>query len=131
MESHGSYELTHKDQTVIVKAIGAWNYETALIFVKEYKQLVRQLSDKPWACLVDLTQWELFAPDVARCINKVNIWANVNNQKYEVVVCGLSIQQPVLEKTHQVFTNVETMFCDNLAQAYHWLETLDVTQNDN
>jgi hypothetical protein len=126
MQSHGSFELSIKDQTLIVKAIGAWNYETAVNCGKEYKRLVHKLKLKPWACLVDLTEWELFTPDASDYIDELNEWGNLNNQKYEVVVCGLFIQQALLEKSHEVLTNVETKFSENLKQAYEWLETVGV-----
>ena len=64
-----------------------------------------------------------------RCVgllDELNEWGNLNNQKYEVVVCGLSIQQALLEKSHEVLTNVETKFSENLKQAYEWLETVGV-----
>lgn len=124
MQSHGSFELTIKEKTLIVKAIGGWNYETALSCGKEYKALVREFKGKQWACLVDLTDWELFTPDAADYIDELNEWGNANNQKYEVVVCGLPIQQALLEKSHEVLTNVETNFCENLEQAYDWLESI-------
>ena len=110
----------------MVKAIGAWNYETALSCGEEYKRLVCEIKEKPWACLLDLTEWELFTPDASDYIDELNEWGNINNQKYEVVVCGLSIQQDLLEKSHEVLTNVETKFCDSLADAYKWLEAIGV-----
>ena len=85
-----------------VKAIGAWNYETALSYGKEYKQLISKLRDKPWACLVDLTEWELFTPEAGEHVDELNDWGNINNQKYEVVICSLYIQKALLEKTHEV-----------------------------
>lgn len=124
MEPHGSFKLTIKEKTLIVTAIGAWNYETAVSCGKEYKRLVSGLEGKPWACLVDLKEWELFTPDASDYINELNKWGNINNQKYEVVVFGLSIHQAVLEKSHEVLTNVEIKFYENLEQAYEWLETI-------
>ncbi len=126
MQSHGSFKLFIKDQTLVVKAIGAWNYEEAVSFGNEYKRLVCKLRDKPWGCLVDLTEWELFTPDASDYIDELNEWGNINNQKYEAVVCDLSIHQDLLEKSHEVLTNVETKFCENLQQAHEWLEAVGV-----
>ncbi|GAC12888.1 hypothetical protein [Aliiglaciecola lipolytica] len=126
MQSHGSFEIYTKDQALIVKAIGAWNYETALSCAKAYKELVIQFNGKPWACLLDLTEWELFTPEASDCIDQLNEWGNEHNQKYEVVIFRSAIQKGVMEKSHRVLTNVETMFCESFEQAELWLKKLGV-----
>ena len=59
-------------------------------------------------------------------IDELNIWANANNQRYEVVICSMSIQKALMEASHDVLTNVETTFCNNTQQAYQWLEQVGV-----
>ena len=76
--------------------------------------------------MVDFTYWELSTPDMWEKIDELNEWGNVNNQKYEVVICSLSIQRSLMEASHEVLTNVDTKFCENLKQAYDWLESVGV-----
>lgn len=126
MNEHGSFTIEVKDQTIVVKCFDAWNSETVIRLCKEYKEHVNTISDKPWGCLVDFTYWELSTPDMWEKIDELNEWGNANNQKYEVVICSLSIQRTLMEASHEVLTNVETKFCENLAQAYDWLESVGV-----
>lgn len=91
MQEHGSFDMKIINQTLVVKAFRAWNYETVLRYGTEYKQLIEKLKNKPWACLVDLTEWELATPDIWEHIDELNEWGNINNQRYEVVICSLAI----------------------------------------
>ena len=126
MQEHGSFTIEVVDQTLIVKCFDAWNFETVIRLCREYKEYVEKINDKPWACLVDLSKWELSTPDMCDEISKLNQWGNINNQKYEVVICSMSLQQMLMEDSHTVFTNVETNFCDNIEQAYDWLKSVGV-----
>ncbi len=126
MQSHGSFEVTIIDQTLTVKAFGAWNYETALSYGEEFKQLACKLRNKPWACLLDLTEWELFTSDSWDYLNELNEWCNINNQKYEVIICSSPTQKALLEKTHVLLPNVEARFFDDFENAYKWLKHVGV-----
>ena len=126
MQPHGSFKLSVIDRVIIIEAIGAWNYEAAVVFANEYKKRIEQLNKRPWACLIDLTNWELFTPEASDYLDDINRWAERNNQRFEVVVCGLSIQKALLEKNQEAFTNVETKFCENIEQAYEWLKSVGV-----
>ena len=121
MQEHGSYNMKIVDQTIIVEAVDAWNLETAERWGIEYKSLVGLIKNLPWACLVDLSNFELAIPDVLEHIDKINEWGNSHNQKFEVVVCSLSIQKDLLQNAHKILTNVETNFCENVVQAKSWL----------
>ncbi|MBU2894770.1 hypothetical protein KO495_15770 [Colwellia sp. D2M02] len=124
MQEHGSFKMKIIGQTLVVKCFDAWNIETVLRLCREYKVLVNQIKDKPWACLVDLSQWELSTPEMWDEIDKLNAWGNINNQKYEAVICGMSLQKTLMEDSHTVLTNVESNFFDNIEQAYAWLSDI-------
>lgn len=126
MLEHGSYKFEINQQTLVVRCFDAWNIETVISMCHEYKIHVNKIKNKPWACLVDLTQWELSTPGMWDHIDELNEWGNINNQKYEAVVCSSSLQQHFMENSHEVLTNVESKFFDTLPQAYQWLESLDV-----
>ena len=120
---HGTFELQIKGKTLISKAFGAWNYETALRYAKECRKLIEQnLLNEPWASIVDLSEWELATPDIWDAIDELNVWASENNLKHEVVILSLSLQKTLFEQTQEGFTDVETKFVDNIAEAYLWLE---------
>ena len=126
MLEHGSFDMKIIEQTLVVRCFDAWNNETVLRMCKEYKDLVSKINNKPWACIVDLTQWELSTPEMWIHIDELNVWGNINNQKYEAVVCSSSVQKYLMEKSHDVLTNVEAKFYDELVQAYEWLESVGV-----
>ena len=126
MQEHGSFDMRIVDQTLIIKCFDSWNIQTVLRLCKEYKELVETINDKPWACLVDMSQWELSTPEMWDEIDKLNQWGNINNQKYEAVICSLSIQKMLMENSHSILTNVETNFCQNIDETYKWLSSLGV-----
>ncbi|MDA8622168.1 hypothetical protein N9L48_05925 [Psychrosphaera sp.] len=126
MQEHGSFEINIIDQTIVVNCYGSWNHETVKRMCNEYKEHALQINDKDWACLVDLSQWELATPEMWNEIQKLNEWSNNNNQKFEAVICSLYIQKTLMEQSHTVLTNVETKFCDNIEQAYAWLNSVGV-----
>jgi len=128
MKEHGYFEMKIVAQTLIVTCFDCWNIETAIRLCEEYKNLSKKIYNTPWACLVDLSHWELCTPEASDEIIKLNEWADKHNQKYEVIVCNTALQQALLKNIHQGFTNVETHFCENIDQAYQWLQTRNVLQ---
>lgn len=124
MREHGSFKISIIEQTLIVKCFDAWNVETVISMCKEYQKQVSNIYDKPWACLVDFTQWELSTPDMWDYIDELNEWGNIHNQKYEAVVCNSSLQQYLMENSHEVLTNVEAKFFDSLEDAHQWLTSI-------
>ncbi|RHW75395.1 STAS/SEC14 domain-containing protein [Colwellia sp. RSH04] len=128
MLEHGSFSMEINAQTLIIRCYGAWNIQTVIRMCQEYKEHVNSISDSPWACLVDFTQWELSTPEMWEHIDELNEWGNANNQKFEAVVCSLSIQKHLMEISHDVLTNVDARFFDNLTQAYEWLDEVGVYQ---
>jgi len=123
MKEHGHFDMKIVGQTLIVTCFDSWNIETTIRLSNEYTQLVEKINNAPWACLVDLSQWELSTPDGWDEINKLNQWANINNQGYEVVVCNTALKKSLMKNSHKVLTNVETFFCNDLDSAYQWLNT--------
>lgn len=121
MREHGSFKMQVVGQTLIVQCFDSWNLETVQRMCKEYKALASTISDKPWACLVDMRHWELSTPEMWDEIDVLNEWGNANSQKYEAVVCSLNLQKELMVESHEVLTNVETQFCDTIEQAHAWL----------
>ena len=124
MVEHGSYSLSISKQTLYVQCFGAWNLETAQHMGEQYKALVLKICEEPWACLLDLTKWELGTPEVWDYIDELNEWGNNHNQKFEAVVCCLSLQRALIEKSHEVLTEVDGRFFENMEQARAWLKSV-------
>lgn len=121
MQEHGSYSLEIKNKTHILKAYGAWNYETVKRWGAETKQLVSTIKSNPWACLVDLTDWELATPDAREYVSNLNLWFNDNNLKYLAVVYSLYLQKEILKISHAALTNVEIKYFETLEEGEKWL----------
>jgi hypothetical protein len=126
VKEHGSFNMYIINQCIVVEALGAWNIETALRFGKEYQSLVSQIEYQQWACLVDFTRFELAVPEVWKHLDIINEWGNQHNQKYEVLVCSSLTQVTLMEKSHEILSNVETKFCETLIEAKVWLIRLGV-----
>ncbi|MDO6446393.1 hypothetical protein Q4493_11475 [Colwellia sp. 1_MG-2023] len=126
MEEHGSYDLAIEEKTHILKAYGSWNFETAKKWGAETKAILNGIIDKPWVCLVDLSQWELATPDIRTYVHDFNLWLNENNLKYLAVVYSLHLQVEVLKITHVVLTNVEIKYFDNHKDANEWLNSIEL-----
>jgi len=121
MKEHGSFDMIQHGQIISLNVFGGWNFETTSRWCSEYKTHIDSIKGAPWARIMDLTFWELTTPDVWEIVDEVNIWANQNNQKYEVVICPLSLQRQLLERAHQVLPNVEIKFCEHISEAKEWL----------
>ncbi len=109
------------DQTIIIEAVGAWNLETAERWGIEFKLLAARIESLPWACLTDLSNFELAIPDVWEHLDMVNEWCNSHNQKFEAIICSLTIQRALFEKAQKNLAKVETNFFENVDQAKGWL----------
>lgn len=126
MQEHGAFDICIEGRTIVINATGAWNVETALSWGNEYQNLVRKLNRLPWACLVNLTEFELLVPEAWEHVKQISTWSNQNNQKYEAVVCSASYQEAMVEITQGLMTNVESKIFLNLQQARSWLHQNDM-----
>ena len=121
MKAHGTYKLDVKNNTITFVAYDSWNYEAAVVWGEELKNVVIQMNKEPWSCLVELTKWELITPDARSYISELYSWLNTQNLKYLAVVFGSSLQRALLEKTYVILTNVEIKYCEDLEEAKSWL----------
>ena len=125
MNGHGSYELTVRNQVVIAKIIGAWNKEESEQYICALKRISQDIRDKPWAIVVNLTEWELATPEC----DEVNIgllkWLMENNLKKSAEVYSPSI----LKKMHiqnivdQTTSKIDRQLFSNDVAAHAWLES--------
>ena len=101
MLEHGTYKMKQHGQLIVITAFNAFNREGILKWAKEYKSIAKTIKDEPWACLCDISQWELFTPDTLEVVDEVNDWCNDNNLKYLGFICNTHMeraQQDLLKK---------------------------------
>ncbi len=129
MQEHGSFDLKLVGQVLVIKPYDSWNLETALRFCDECKKLASQISNQPWAVLSDLSHWDLSTPDTWEPINELNTWANEHNCQYEVVITTSPIQTELLTKSHEVSTNAQTKFFQDINDGFNWLSSVGIKTN--
>jgi len=128
MKEHGLYEMKQQGQLIVITALYAFNKEGILKWAKEYKSIAETIKNKPWACLCDINQWEFFTPEAWEVIDEINDWCNINNLKFLGFICSANnlelVKQDMLKKSHSALTNTELAFCNNLQEAYCWLDSV-------
>jgi len=121
LPKHGSYSIAIDNQVLTVKAYDAWNMETVVSYFKKFKVQAEKLKHENWSCIVDLSHWELGPPEMLDEIKKLNIWSEENNQKFKAVIVKDAVQEHFLEGAHMVFSQTQSNFFDNHADALFWL----------
>ncbi|WP_157360223.1 hypothetical protein [Aliagarivorans marinus] len=121
MREHGWYELEQHTQVIVVRFFSDWNKRTSEHMCRDFLEIASTMADKPWACLIDLSQWGLGGPDVWEPIVEANRWCAANNQRLEAVVCSQSIQKHILEGLQEELPDTESAFFENEADARQWL----------
>jgi len=126
MQEHGTFDIDVIGQTIKVKLYDQWNYEVTVRFVKEFKLKALTICHKPWACVVDLSEWELGTPDIWELLEEGNVWSSEHNQKYEASISQLAVHKQIMEKSDESLSNVETKAFNNETQALAWLESVGI-----
>lgn len=85
-----SFDLDEKNRVLYGKIYGVWKKDTAVAFSDEQKEIVKPLLKKPWAKLMDLSNWKIAHQDVISVIGDLNHWCRKNGMEWAVYV----INQP-------------------------------------
>ncbi len=72
--------------TVYVKIFGQWKAETAKSYHEDFKQEMAPLLGKPWAKIVDLTNWKVSREEVTDIIGKHMAWSRDNGVALSIYV---------------------------------------------
>jgi len=67
------------NQLVYIKIYGVWREDTARSYHTDFKKAVTPIIDKPWARLIDLTNWRTASDDVIEIIGEHIEWCRENN----------------------------------------------------
>ncbi len=74
-----SFNVDEKNRVIYVKIHGIWKAETARSYHQEFKKEVAPILGKPWAKLVDLTNWKTSYPDMIKVIGEHMDWSRNND----------------------------------------------------
>lgn len=123
MREHGSFTLELDKHILILRAFGAWNYETAHRCIKEIKMLINNV-DNTWLCLIDLSRWELGTPEVWEEFNKLYHWRNNGNNNIEIIISSCALQRYLMKKSKADHISIKTMFFQHTDEAMRCLDQL-------
>lgn len=121
MNMHGGFKIDLHGNTLKVTAYDAWNLETSLCYCREYYRMAAKLYSRPWACLCDLTNWELLTPDSIEPIIASNMWSKKHNLKYESIACGSPLHMDATKQVQSVLTETKIRHFNTLRDAEQWL----------
>ncbi|MBU0983623.1 MAG: hypothetical protein KKA42_07120 [candidate division Zixibacteria bacterium] len=93
-------DVDEKDSVIYVKIYGKWKEETAERYHRDFKAEIDALSGRPWAKLVDLTNWKTSYDEVTDVLGKHMSWSRDND-------IGLSLY--VIDNT-STFRQLNEMF---------------------
>ena len=74
-----SFNLDKKNRIIYAKVHGIWKGETARSYHEDFKVEVAPILNKPWAKLIDLSNWKTSFPDVVDVIGEHMEWSRRHN----------------------------------------------------
>lgn len=121
---HGSFTVETKLQTIEVTAFGAWNEQTSRLFKQIYLQHAEKICQQPWACLLNLLEWELGTAEILQVGQQLNAWSAAHQQCYSAVVCGSTLHRQLIEHIQEPDRRVKHEYFSDLPGAQQWLTEL-------
>jgi hypothetical protein len=79
-----SFDVDEKNSVIYVKIHGIWKADTAKNYHEDFKAEAQGIIDRPWAKMIDLTNWKTSFPEVIEVVGQHMDWSRKNN-------CALSI----------------------------------------
>ena len=79
-------DIDSKNLIASVKIYGVWREETAREYSEHFKEEVKVLIGKPWARLVDLSNWKTASEEVIDVIGELLQWCIKNNMIHSVYI---------------------------------------------
>lgn len=126
LQQHGSFTIEIKQRTIEINAFAAWNELTSEQFKNAYMQLAAHLTKAPWACLINLLEWELGTGEILRVGQELNAWSYANNQRYSAIVCESSLHRHLIEKIQEPTRSIEHRYYTHVEPARLWLNSLNL-----
>jgi hypothetical protein len=79
-------DVDEPNAIVYVKVYGQWKAETAERYHEDFKREMQPLLGKPWAKIVDLTNWKTSRNEVTGVIGKHMAWSKANKVALSIYV---------------------------------------------
>ena len=85
---HLEYDIDVDETNSIVyeKIYGIWRVKTAEAYKDDFEEAVQPLIDRPWAKLIDLSNWKTAYPEVIDIVGDHLKWAAEHNMQWSVNV---------------------------------------------
>ena len=96
-----SFDVDRKNAVIYAKVHGIWRPATAESYHEDFKEEVAPLLDRPWAKLIDLSNWRTSYPCVIEVIGKHMDWC----RKHNLAVALYVLNNPsTFRQLHEMFT---------------------------
>ncbi|MEW6412244.1 MAG: hypothetical protein AB1483_07200 [Candidatus Zixiibacteriota bacterium] len=97
---HFEYNLDPDVENGIMyeKIYGIWRIETANHYYDDYIEEAKELVKKPWAKLIDLSNWKTGSPEVISKIGEHLDWCRKNNMVWSINIINNPVTYAQLNK---------------------------------
>jgi len=123
LSMHYNIDVDSKRKLVTSKIYGIWKPETAVEYVKEYKDLAKPLLENKWARLSILTNWKSSYPEIIETIGDHLRWCLEHGAEWITYVIDNPVTLNQLKKMIQAGHGEEsTRLFRTLKEAEHFLQ---------
>jgi hypothetical protein len=95
-----TFDVDEKNAVIYVKIFGIWKAETARSYHEDFKVEVEPILGRPWAKLIDLTNWKTSYPDVINVIGQHMDWSRRNEVALSIYVLN---NPSTFRQLHEMF----------------------------
>lgn len=101
---HLEYNIdVDKENGVVYEEIfGVFSPDTAASYMKDFKEQVSPIIDKPWVKLIDLTSWKTAHPEGVEIVGQLLLWCREHNMKWSVNIINNQVTYFQLMKMFNV-----------------------------
>ncbi|GAA5134931.1 hypothetical protein [Thalassotalea piscium] len=122
MDEHGHYTLSVQDNLILSRFFGAWNVEQIITYTNHVKEVAKAIASKPWARVVDLSDWEGGGVEVVQPLLLLQQWAEDNNCRQVVFISPPLIPKYMLEKYGDPYHDYK--ICNSVEEAISYLKSV-------
>lgn len=80
------------------KIYGVWKIQTAESYSNDYKKEAQELVKKPWAKMIDLSNWKTSSPEVIEKIGEHLEWCRKNNMVWSINIINNPVTYSQLQR---------------------------------
>ena len=79
-------DVDETNNMVYEKIFGIWRVATAQAYKEDFKEEVKPIIDRPWAKLIDLSNWKTAYPEVIDIVGQHLEWCRKHNMQWSINV---------------------------------------------